>query len=82
MILDGFNNITGQRKIRLFHTPALMKQRNGLTCCIQNRLLRQQCLGGKMGKLVFEPASPGAFKEAPPRSTVISESGSRWSFSF
>ena len=54
MIFNGFNNLTRQREICLLSVPVLMKQRDGFTRRIQNKLVRQQGLGGKMGKLVLE----------------------------
>lgn len=53
MTLNNLGRIARQGKMRPFRAPVLKKQRDGLASRIHNKFLRQQGLGGKMGKLVL-----------------------------
>lgn len=77
MTLDGSSKVVRQRKISLLRTPALMKRRAGLTHCIQNKLLRQQGFGDKMGKLVLRIAVEALGPAEFPSGLVVLYAGDR-----
>ena len=53
MGFNGLYDFGGQRKVRLFGVPVLVKQNDGFTGGIENEPFRQSGLGGKMGQLVL-----------------------------
>ena len=66
MVPDSLDRITRQRKICPLRIPVLKKRCDGLARRIDNKLLGQQGLGGKMGKLVLRITVKSLVLVVPP----------------